>query len=283
MPGFLMFEEYSLDPDMPMGDLAKMALRRLPMAWVAHGIKGEFNIDIDPVAMLKGDGTDLLNFGEAYAAWISVRSINQQIHGAANIDREEKNQSWAVSTGGNGAEGGSETGSGGRRQVKTQGKNERPPDNRGELTVVIDIDASLTQLIKAALEPKKGKKFKIAEVHMCTTAQIDLSQLNPGNNNPAAGLIKTLAAAFMFNIIPYLTVVMKGVTIDSISFDLDADETSPKATLELKFEKVKWVYHIINQSNMNLIDMTAEYDYTIRDKPDSGPSLGLGVVVNPFG
>jgi hypothetical protein len=46
---------------------------------------------------------------------------------------------------------------------------------------------------------------------------------------------------------------------------------------------VKWVYHIINQSNMNLIDMTAEYDYTIRDKPDSGPSLGLGVVVNPFG
>jgi type VI protein secretion system component Hcp len=229
--------------------------------------------------MLKGDGTDLLNFGEAYAAWISVRSIDQTIHGAANIDRDERNKSWGVKAGGNGA--GGEGGP--RRQSITQGSSDLPPENKGEMKVTIDLDASITQLIKAALEPKKGKKFKVAEIHMCTTAQIDLSQLNPGNNNPAAGLIKTLAAAFMFNIIPYMTIVMKGVTIDEIQFDLEADEVSPKATLELKFEKVKWVYHIINQSNMNLIDMTAEYDYTIRDKPDSGPSLGLGVVVNPFG
>lgn len=274
MPGFLMFEEYDLDPDMPMADLAKAALRRLPMAWVAHGIKGEFNIDIDPVAMLKGDGTDLLNFGEAYAAWISVRNINQTIEGTASREREEWNAARDR------AEQNQQGGGNGDTKRRIETKAQAP--NRGKLSVDIDLDASLTQLIKAALETK-SKKFKVAEVHMCTTAQIDLSQLNPGNNNPAMGLIKTLAAALLFNIIPYLTIVMKGVTIESIQFGLDADEPSPKATLELQFEKVKWVYHIINQSNMNLIDMTAEYDYTIRDKPESGPSLGVGVVVNPFG
>jgi type VI protein secretion system component Hcp len=279
MPGFMMFEEYGITDDGMMVDLAKAALRRLPMAWVAHGIKGEYNIDIDPVAMLRGDGTDLLNFSEAYAAWISVRSINQTIEGAANRDRQELNKQWGAAAGGNGAGAAPPA----KRTAETTVSNDAPPDHRGELTVDIEIDASLTQLIKAALEPG-GKKFAVAEIHMCTTAQIDLSQLNPGNNNPAAGLIQTLAAALLFNIIPYLTIVMKNVTIESINFSLQGEQNDPpSATLSLKFEKVKWVYHIINQSNMNLIDMTAEYDYTIREEPDSGPSLGVGVVVNPFG
>src|SRR5262245_31480335 len=93
MPGFLMFEEYKklgIGPDTP--DILKAGLRRLPMAWIAHGIKGEYNIDIDPVAVLKGDGTDLLNLGEAYAAWISVTSINQTVEGAAQREREDIEQ-----------------------------------------------------------------------------------------------------------------------------------------------------------------------------------------------
>lgn len=283
MPGFLMFEEYGIKDEGMMADLAKTALRRLPMAWIAHGIKGEYNIDVDPVAILRGDGTDLLNLGEAYAAWISVTSIDQTIQGAANRDEDDLEEQREQVR--NSAENGTDSGS--RRQSKTRMKKEKD-DGRGRMSVTIEIDASLTQLIKGALEKDdKGapKIFDSAEVHMCTTAQIDLSALTAGNG-PAAGLIKTLAAALLFNIIPYLTIIMKKVTIESINFNIQGEsgQSAPTATLSLKFQKVKWVYHIINQSNMNLIDMTADYDYKARDKQKpSGLSLGVGTVVNPFG
>jgi hypothetical protein len=283
MPGFMMFDEYKdmgISPDMPGADLAKAGLRRLPMTWVTHGIKGEYNIDLDPVAMLRGDGTDLLNFGEAYAAWISVRKVKQRIEGIAKRDSDLRNEQYGdASERSNGA--GSGQAEGARRQMRTKWK--KLDDPGGEVEVDIEIDASLTQLIKAALEHPGGKKFDVVEVHMCTTAQIDLSALTPNNNNPAAGLIKTLAAAMLFNIIPYLSIIMKDVTIQDIDFDLTGEQNDPpQASLTLKFQKVKWVYHIINQSNMNLIDVTAEYDYKNRETPKSKLSLG-GVVANPFG
>jgi type VI protein secretion system component Hcp len=278
MPGFMMFDEYK---DMPFGaptsNIEKAAYRRLPMTWVTHGIKGEYNIDLDPVAMLRGDGTDLMNFGEAYAAWIAVRKVRQNIEGIAKRDAERRRELNEENERSNGAGSGQE---GVRKQQRT--KWNKSDDPGGELEVDIEIDASLPQLIKAALE--KDKKFDVAEVHMCTTAQIDLSAITPNNNSPAAALIKTLGAAMLFNIIPYFSIVMKDVTIMDVDFDMTGEQNDPpQATLKLKFHKVKWCYHIINQSNMNLIDVYAEYDYKERKKPDPVPSLGMSVVVNPFG
>jgi type VI protein secretion system component Hcp len=74
---------------------------------------------------------------------------------------------------------------------------------------------------------------------------------------------------------------MRDVKITSISYNLagDADGTVPTISVELKFKKVTWCYHVINGSNMNLFNVSYEYDVTKRKKP---VSFSLGSMINPF-
>lgn len=286
MPGFLMFEEFGLDPDMPMADLAKAALRRVPMSWLAHGVKGEFNVDIDPLAMLRGDDLDMLNFGEPYKAWIAVRSIDHDIEGAAVRDDDAERD--------NAAEFESQLNSGGRTgngaappKATTKAKDKSKDTSHGKLQATVEIDASLPSLIKATLDTedegkKAGKTYDVADIHMCTTAQIDVSQLTMGSNSPAAALIQTLVGFLVFNIIPYLTISMRKVKIESIDLNLEANpDQPPTAVLHLSFEKCIWTYHVINGSNMSLLSSSAEYDFFNRKKME--PGFSIGSVLNPFG
>ena len=56
MPGFLVFKELGLDFSdvMPeaMQAAIKSALAMLPGSWMLHGLGGEYNVDVDPVAEL---------------------------------------------------------------------------------------------------------------------------------------------------------------------------------------------------------------------------------------
>jgi type VI protein secretion system component Hcp len=287
MPGFLMFEEFGITDTGMMADLAKTALRRVPMSWLLHGVRGEFNVDIDPLAMLRGDDLDMLNFGEPYKAWIAVRSIDHDIEGAASRDQDAEHERSAEFEGQLNSTGGP-PGNGTRPpKVSTGMKDRRKASNLGDLTATVEIDASLPSLIKATLETsedgkKAGKTYEVADIHMCTTAQIDVSQLTMGSNSPAASLIQTLVGALVFNIIPYLTISMRKVKIEKIDLDLEANpEQPPAAVLSLSFEKAIWTYHVINGSNMSLLSSSAEFDFAKRKYEE--PSFSIGSMLNPFG
>jgi type VI protein secretion system component Hcp len=284
MPGFLMFEEYGITDTGMMADLAKAALRRVPMSWLLHGVKGEFNVDIDPLAMLRGDDLDMLNFGEPYKAWIAVRRIDHDIEGAAVRDNDAERERAAEFDGQLNSGGGTDNGAGPKRAVSNVKSKD---DSHGKLQATVEIDASLPSLIKATLDTdnegkKAGKTYEVADIHMCTTAQIDVSQLTLGSNSPAAALIQTLVGFLVFNIIPYLTISMRKVKIEQINLNLEGNpDTPPEAMLTLSFEKCIWTYHVINGSNMSLLSSSAEYDFFNRQKVD--PGFSIGSVLNPFG
>lgn len=286
MPGFLMFEEFGITETGMMADLAKTALRRVPMSWLLHGVKGEFNVDIDPLAMLRGDDLDMLNFGEPYKAWIAVRSIDHDIEGAAVRDEDAERDRAAEFESQLNSDGRSGNGAGPKKAV-SKVTDKRKDDSHGKLQATVEIDASLPSLIKATLDTEDegktaGKMYEVADIHMCTTAQIDVSQLTMGSNSPAASLIQTLVGALVFNIIPYLTISMRRVKIESIDLNLEANpDQPPTAVLHLSFEKCTWTYHVINGSNMSLLSSSAEYDFFNRKKVD--PGFSIGSVLNPFG
>ena len=68
MPGFLIFEEFGLDPDMPGAGLAKAALGMVPMSWMLHGLGGEYNVDVDPIGLRQPRDRHRQHFVEPHVA-----------------------------------------------------------------------------------------------------------------------------------------------------------------------------------------------------------------------
>lgn len=312
MPGFLIFEEFGdiLGDNQTgmMADMAKKGLRAVPMSWLAHGVIGEFNVDVDPVAELRaltsGDTPGITDFYEAYKGWIAVTNVTHNIPGVAQTDQQDEQALMDEFDGSADGDGTYEALQYGQQQQAAGLPLDRPgvknAKRKGaarssmlsgagldQITVDVEIDCSLPKLIEWALheeeEGKKGgKEFKVADLHMCTTAQIDTSQLTLGSNSPAASLIQTLVGAMVFNIIPYLSFRMEKVRIMSIDLNVASDATVPTAQLVLKFNKITWTYHIINGSNMNLFDISFEYEIGPRKKAKSELTLGGVPVSNPF-
>ncbi|QDU41256.1 hypothetical protein Mal4_56210 [Maioricimonas rarisocia] len=121
MPGFLIFDELGIDPDMPFASAAKTALSMLPGSWMLHGLGGEYNVDVDPIAEInktldggghlgsmassaegaaesaaEGDAVGAIDgalgvvgeFWDAYQGWIPVVSVSQTVPSAAEQARE---------------------------------------------------------------------------------------------------------------------------------------------------------------------------------------------------
>lgn len=97
MPGFLVFKELGLDfsdavPSVVQGAI-KTALSMLPGSWMLHGLGGEYNVDVDPVAELNKalDGEafsgGITQFMEAYKGWVPVVSIQQSFTSEAEAER----------------------------------------------------------------------------------------------------------------------------------------------------------------------------------------------------
>lgn len=316
MPGFLIFEEFGdILGDMQTGtmaDMAKKGLRMLPLSWIAHGVIGEFNVDIDPVAELRGDGAiagaasgNVFQFYEAYKGWIGVVNVQHTIPGVAQTDEVDeealardaqdsletrRTASMIAANSHNQAAGRpplTENELRNEGQRKTVRSNMLSGAGVGELAVEVEIDTSLPKLIEWALHEeeggkKGGKEFKVVDLHMCTTAQIDVSQLTLGPDNPATALIQTLVGNLVFNIIPYLSIRMEKVRIKQVDFSIPADATVPTANLSLGFKKVTWTYHIINGSNMNLFNLSFEYEIGKRKQSSELSLGGMVPIPNPF-
>jgi type VI protein secretion system component Hcp len=332
MPGFLMFDEFGLSGTEvdAMGKtgtgLVKAGLRMLPFSWLMHGIVGEFNVDIDPFEELRqltqGRGeliraaSNPMEFSKAYQAWLSVTNLHHSIEGVGKKDRRQtkKNRDAVTREARKSAaniQGYHSQVQSGRYSPEALEAQVRANENKpglrgddedddakqdhGEVTVEIEVDVSLPQLIKATLPQtgedgadaskptSPGKQFDIAEVHMCTTAQIDASKLTLGMNNPAASLIKTLVEAFIFNIIPYFSISMRNVTIEKIDMNLQGEmSTPPVVSLDLSFEKATYTYYMINGSNMNMFNLSTEFNYKDRKDPAT-MEWSLGSLMNPFG
>lgn len=303
MPGFLIFEELGIDPDMPGAGLAKTGLAMVPGSWMLHGLGGEYNVNVDPIAEINAtlDGGGHLGsmassaegaadaaasgdvggavggalgvvteFWEAYKGWIPVVSVSQNIPGEAEENEFQMRQLMESKNGQ----------SGGSNDVVTD--FDRRKVGRDTMSVEVHLDASFPKLLEAALDEDGGTLFKSADVHLCTVASIDVRALTFGADNPAAALIQALVSAYMFNIIPYLTIGMRDVRIASVDYNLqgDADGVIPSAQVQLKFKKVTWTYHVINNSNMNLFNVEYTYEVGTRSAP---AEFSLGNLLNPFG
>lgn len=121
MPGFLIFDELGIDPDMPFAPAAKTALSMVPGSWMLHGLGGEYNVDVDPIAEInktldggghlgsmansaegsaeaaaEGDVAGAVGgalgvvgeFWDAYQGWIPVVSVSQTVPSSAEQARE---------------------------------------------------------------------------------------------------------------------------------------------------------------------------------------------------
>lgn len=303
MPGFLIFEELGIDPDMPGAGLAKTGLAMVPGSWMLHGLGGEYNVDVDPIGEINrtmdggghlgsmasnaegaGDAASegdvggavggalsvATEFWEAYKGWIPVVSVGQNIPGEAE---ENEDQLRDLLNANNGEEGGP--------PVAVTDFNRRKV-GRDTMTVEVHLDAAFPKLLEAALDKDGGTLFKCADVHLCTVASIDLRSLTLGSDNPAAQLIQALVGAYMFNIIPYLSINMRDVRVASVDFNLagDSEGNTPTVQIQLKYKKVTWTYHVINGSNMNLYNVEFTYEVGTRSAPSE---FSLGGLLNPFG
>lgn len=312
MPGFLIFEEFGMDFE-KMGMAApviKAALQRVPGSWMMHGIAGEKNVDVDPVAALNkvASGEKLVSGGvnaffDPYKGWIPVVSVSQTVSSTAETSKrdliseleaanQEMERRMDALEPGAGAAGitdplpppGGQSNGDSQRVYKTGMSG--AGDGVERLTVEIQLDVSFPKILKSALKPATftgGKqKRDCADIHLCTHASVDVSQVTMGSDSPAARMIQTLLAAGLADQVPYLSIHMTDVSVAEVNFNLlgETEDTIPTATITLEYEEIKWTYHILNGSNMNLFDVDFEYDVKKRSPPPSGFSLGN--LLNPF-
>ena len=306
MPGYLIFEEFGVDFSKLglMGKAARKGMQMVPGSWMMHGIVGESGIDVDPVAAMHkiadGESPVLIDL-EPYKGWIEVASISQTVSSTAEIAKrdlinelEEANNLIEQQTQTNqpldAASGLNDplkppSANGGNGRVYKTGMT-GAGDGVERLEVEVHVDAAFPHLLKTALSPKKitggQRKKDFADIHMCTHAAIDLNRLTFGSTSPAATMIKTLLAAGLADVVPYLSIHMEDVSVEAVNFNLlgDADGTVPTANITLEYETIKWTYHVINGSNMNLFDVDFEYDVKKRKPPSS--LFSLGNMLNPF-
>lgn len=308
MPGFMVFKELGLDfpdtmPEIAQGAI-KSALAMVPGSWMLHGLGGEYNVDVDPVAEINkaldgggslgriagnaqgaaesaasGDAAGVADgvtsiageFWEAYKGWIPVESVEQTIISEAEAERQEltdENRRQAE---------------GGTYKTVLAGSNREGVETIG---VKVHLDVSFPKLLRAALEPDGSMDgptiFPSADIHLCTVASVDTRQLTLGSDSAAAQFIQTLIGFFLFNVVPYLTISMKDVQVANVAFQLDGDTGSsvPTADVQLEYKEITWSYHVINGSNMNLYSVDFSYDIRNRKPPSGG--LALGSMLNPF-
>lgn len=330
MPGFLIFEEFGATvdniPSAIQKEAAKAALRRLPGSWMMHGIAGEQDVDIDPVAELNkaldgegviggiagnaqgaaesaasGDAAGVVEgvaniantFFNPYKGWIPVASVGQQVESTATAAKRDLIRGFEAQRDSNGhgtitAPGGDITGppaNVGQGEVfRTQMKEESGVEF---LDVTVHLDVSFPKVLKMALKPSTtgGKATKSsAELHLCTNAVVDMSQVTLGNNSPAARMIQTLLSFNLNNVVPYLSIHMSDVSVAKVRFGLpgETQEEVPTVDLQLQYEKIKWTYHILNGSNMNLFDVDFAYDIRERKPVEKTGLAALADKLNPF-
>ena len=289
------------DPDNELTQLSKYGKRFSPVQFMDHGLFGEYNVNLDPAEVLRqlmdGMVPDPWEYCEAYYGWLSVVNVSQNIAGVSKTDEEDENQTAGElemdddedEEDDEGPERQSSqrrrTGRRGRRRGRRGRRRRKRSD--AEVSVEVELDVSLPKLIKAALEPDEnnqdkggGRIFKSAQIHMCTTAQLDTSFLSPGQGNPATFLLAFLGKTLRFNIIPFLTMTLKDVQIRSVDFSIagDSGSNTPTVQLSLSYTEITYTYHVINASNMSLFHV--DYHYKVGER--GSPAEMKWSVLNPF-